>query len=918
MTRNLTIHPAPLTSIPARGISESNLKTCLGVFVLSVLFVTSARSVIAADPAKTGATVREVIVVFKTHFDIGYTDLASNVVTKYRTTMMDQALKVVDQNKDLPSEQQFVWTIPGWPMHKILQGWPGQTEDRKSRVFQAFKDGRFVVHALPFTTHTELLEPEDLVRGMHYSSELSRQTGKPLPRDAKMTDVPSHSWILPTMLRHAGVDFLHLGCNAASSSPNVPPLFWWEGPDGSRLLTMYTAESYGTGLVPPRDWPHKTWLALIHTGDNHGPPTPEEVREVFARAKRDLPGVNVRIGRLSDFADALLSEKPDLPVVRGDMPDTWIHGPMSDPRGASLARNIRPMLSTAERLQTHLAAWGVSDPTVAASFDEAWENSLLYGEHTWGGAFWWIYGKYLLKFGDDWQSDRTVGKFQRIESSWDEHTAYIEKAEALVRPALEAELHALAKAVKADGRRVVVYNPLPWKRDGVVNIQFEGDTASLLDLATGQGVPSAPGENSQLQFLAKDVPASGYKTFLISTNSRSTSSAQPLIATGPVIENRFFRLTFDTSRGSIKSWIDKRTGRELVDPTAPQGFGQYLYERFDSHQVGSFVKAYVKIDAEWGTNELGKPSMPPARQVPYSAASPENFRLRVEQNALGTSAMLESQASPKCHRVRTKVNLNRDQPYVDLELTVFDKSFEAWPEAGWLCLPFKVDSPRFLLGRLGSIVDPAKDIVPGCNFDQIALNSGMVVLDQDGSGVGLCALDSPIISLGEPGGWKYTKHWTPRKGRVFINLFNNQWSTNFRLWNSGTWASRVRLWPVADDKVERNLVTPSDEARYPLVAAVADGPAGQLATTQAGLALSRPGVSVTAFAPNPSGEGILLRLWELAGISGPLTVTLPASMRPTAVQPIDLRGHKSGDPILIQDGRFTIELRAFAPASFAF
>ena len=34
----------------------------------------------------------EVIVVSKTHFDIGYTDLASKVVDRYRTTMADQAL----------------------------------------------------------------------------------------------------------------------------------------------------------------------------------------------------------------------------------------------------------------------------------------------------------------------------------------------------------------------------------------------------------------------------------------------------------------------------------------------------------------------------------------------------------------------------------------------------------------------------------------------------------------------------------------------------------------------------------------------------------------------------------------------------------------------------------------------------------
>ncbi len=70
----------------------------------------------------------------------------------------------------------------------------------------------------------ELLEIEDLVRGLHFSSELSRRGELPLPRDAKMTDVPCHSWIMPTLLRQAGVEFLHLGCNSGSSSPEVPRL----------------------------------------------------------------------------------------------------------------------------------------------------------------------------------------------------------------------------------------------------------------------------------------------------------------------------------------------------------------------------------------------------------------------------------------------------------------------------------------------------------------------------------------------------------------------------------------------------------------------------------------------------------------------------------------------------------------------
>ncbi|MBP9900515.1 MAG: hypothetical protein KBH45_03595, partial [Verrucomicrobia bacterium] len=438
------------------------------IFAANTAFITSADTNLPPGESSPPG-VRQVIIVFKTHFDIGYTDMASNIVTKYRTTMIDQALQVVDQNRGLPPEQQFAWTLPGWPMKKITEDWPGQTSERKKRVLQAFRDGRFVVHALPFTTHTELLEAEDLVRGMNFSSQLARDAGLPLPRDAKMTDVPSHSWFIPTMLRHAGVDFLHLGCNPASRSPQVPPLFWWEGPDGSRVLTMYSAQQYGTGLASPKDWPYRTWLALIHTGDNHGPPTPEEVKKLLEQAKQELPGVKVRIGRLSDFSDAILAEKPELPIVRGDMPDTWIHGPMSDPQGAKLARNLRPAITTAELLNTMLGVWGVKPPDITDTVAKAYEQSLLYGEHTWGGSQSWItgYGKDTKwSYGDTWRAERAAGRFQRLESSWAEHTAYIENAQRLIQPVLDSQMKTLAESVVQSGPRIVVFNPLPWTRFG--------------------------------------------------------------------------------------------------------------------------------------------------------------------------------------------------------------------------------------------------------------------------------------------------------------------------------------------------------------------------------------------------------------------------------------------------------------------
>lgn len=904
----------PLPPRPRAGCGNPVLRSSpiLTLVLMAWVFAGASSPLQAQTPA---TRVDQVVIVFKTHFDIGYTDMASNVVQRYRTTMIDQALAVVDQNRELPPDRQFVWTLPGWPLSQILADWPGQNATRQQRLRAAFQQGRFVVHALPFTTHTELLEPEDLVRGLRFASTLCRQAGLPLPRDAKMTDVPSHSWMLPTLLRQAGVDFLHLGCNAASRSPEVPVLFWWEGPDGSRLLTMYTAESYGTGLVPPREWPYRTWLALIHTGDNHGPPTPEEVRKLLAEAAEKLPGVRVRIGRLSDFADAIVAERAAVPVVRGDMPDTWIHGPMSDPGGARLARTTRPEIAMTEALGTELRAWGV--PTRAVDVvPAAYEQSLLYGEHTWGGAYWWIYGKYQQFYGEAWRAERSAGKFKRIESSWAEHTGYIERANRLIEPALDDELQSLAAAVKVNGPRLVVFNPLPWERDDLA-------TVPAVVPADGVPVPADGGPGATLvrwsdgtrQFVVRKLPPLGYRTFRF-VPGQAKAAECVAIGSDPALRGAALTARLDPVQGRLASLQDRRAGRELLDQTGA-GFSPFLYERYSAEEVNAFVKAYVKITADWATNELGKPDLPPATAVPYRATSLTGRASHIERTTGADRAVFSALATNGAPRVEYQLTLWRDLPFAEIELTVHDKPADPWPEAGWLALDFQIDQPQFRLGRLGAIVDPTRDLVPGSNHHLFGLDTGLTIRDARGGGVGLCALDDPLVSLDVPGGWRYTRDFVPRRSRVYFNLFNNQWTTNFRLWNEGTWTSRFRLWPVA--RGARDVValtTPSLAARFPLRTAWYDGPAGGLPTSRAGLAVSRPGVRVTAFGPNPDGAGTVLRLWEYAGQAGRCVVKLPEGMNASSIQPVDLRGQRRGEPVRGREGRFEIELKPFAPASF--
>jgi alpha-mannosidase len=849
---------------------------------------------IASSPVRlsppAASRIKEIIVVCKTHFDIGYSDRVEDVLTFYRTTMIDRALDLIDRSKELPQEEQFTWTCPGWVFDWIVEDWPGQTAERRQRLNRAVKAGRLVAHALPFSIESELMWPEEFARGYAFADRSCQRYGMPLPRAAKTSDVPSQSRALATSLAHGGVKFMHIGCNWPSGYVHdLPPLFWWEGPDGSRVLTMYST-IYGTctalwpwggegdhyighNLLPPTDWPYKIWPAIIVTSDNSGPPTLEAVRSLFAEALEKFPDAKVRMGTLDDIADAILAEKPELAVVRGETPDTWIHGCMSDPGGMQHARNVRPFIPTVEVLHTQLRQWGLPVEDHDNEVAKAFEQSLLYSEHTWGlGQSVDLYGRAFMEL--------PPAKYHQLEASWEDKTNYIRNAARITSSLLDTGLSALTRAVDAEGPRVVVYNPLPWPRSGMVEID---------------GTP----------FLAKDIPAHGYRTF----PPRPTIVPQTL--SGNTLENEFIRVRLDPVRGVIVSLVEKRTGREWVNGSAEYGIGQYLNERFEISQTEDYCRAYQQ--GRWGAHlhpGMYKPGLPAG--VRYRRASGSNGAMRLVKQGETLSGILEMPSDLNNHLPATslRVTMHAGVAYLDVELTIKDKAKDNWPEADWLCLPFRLSSPQFRVARTLGVMDPSSDIVPGSNRHMYAVGAGLTIKGADGASISLCPMDHPLVSLDSPGIWRFSLDFVPRKPVVFLNLYNNQWNTNYRYWYSGTWSSRVRIW-FGDQ-----LAVPALETMLPLVASAGSGARGPLPSSQSGVSVSRPGVVVTALKQKSKGKVTLLRLWELAGESGKVTVQLPSGSLARIARPVDLRGDSLGPPIALRGGSFEFFLPGFAPASF--
>src|SRR5690606_21125344 len=110
-----------------------------------------------------------------------------------------------------------------------------------------------------------------------------------------------------------------------------------------------------------------------------------------------------------------------------------------------------------------------------------------------------------------------------------------------------------------------------------------------------------------LQFVARDVPASGYRNYIVVNEAPIDSEDELSIdKLSGTIENKYLKIQFDAAKGSISSIVEKSSGREMVDKNSEYGFGQYLYERFSKEDAESFVKSYVRNgDAE----RLGKPNL---------------------------------------------------------------------------------------------------------------------------------------------------------------------------------------------------------------------------------------------------------------------------------------------------------------------
>jgi len=536
---------------------------------------------------------RKIHLIFKTHLDVGFTDYAAVVIQNYFKKYIPAAMRVARELRESGSNERFIWTTGSWLIYEFLeQANPAERAEMEAAILA----GDIAWHALPFTTHTELMDAELFRFGLSLSQSLDARFGRRTTA-AKMTDVPGHTRAIIPLLADAGVQFLHIGVNPGSTVPGVPGLFRWQHPSGAEVIVMYESGYGSTFEIPGLE----DSIAFGHTMDNMGPQSTEQVQDVYREERGHMPGASVFASTLSHFADKLVTVRDTLPILTDEIGDTWIHGVGTDPIKVSRFRELL-------RLRHEWLAQGkasYSDPGFL-NFNR-W--LLMVPEHTWGMDEKTHLGDHEHYSAKKFADARHRVNFRKFESSWIEKRAYPQLAvNALEDGPLAQEAAQRLQAIRPDYPDLSTMQPLNGESLLLENPHLQVS----FDPATGNP-NSLVNRTSGRQWADENIPlvSLSYQTFSVEQYDAFFNSYIIPEQRHGWAEEDFCKPGMEEAQPQAKFWLPRLLG--VFQPKSTPGNELLFHFTFESEALekyGAAADVFVKytldgtlpglhIDLQW-------------------------------------------------------------------------------------------------------------------------------------------------------------------------------------------------------------------------------------------------------------------------------------------------------------------------------
>lgn len=663
--------------------------------------------------------MKKVFIVSKTHLDLGFTDYAENIRQKYLNSFIPDAISLAEQ-VNTSDKKYFVWTTGSWLLKEMLLH---ADTAQKEKLKNALKNGNIAPHALPFTTHSELLDYDTFDYGLSIVDELDKIRGRKTVA-AKMTDVPGHTKGIVKLLAKHGIKLLHIGVNGVSAVPEVPECFLWKDGD-SEVIVIYSGDYGGAFKSDFMD----EILYFDHTLDNHGAPSPQKVLDKFNSIQAQFPDYEITAGTMDDFADILWEYKDKLPVIENEIGDTWIHGSAADPYKSA---SLRELMHLKQKWLN-----GASMQKGSKEYNEFSDALLCIAEHTCGMDTKTYFADYESYLKPDFQKARKRDKiiirhpfrdfpynilniinkirfksaYSIIEKSWAEQRTYIDKA-----------VNALSDTHKAQAK------------------------AALKRL-----MPENVIDTSEYQPYSKALKLSDFEFEL----------------------NEFGGIGTFTYKGNE---IIKKNNNALLE-----------YRVYTSHDYDFWFKNYARNfdeNAVWGYPDFGRPLLKcvdgkyPAGSFYYKMDSAyvkdEDTQIKVIVNLKCDCAACEKAGAPR--KVQIIYTLNNDG--LKFDVLWCGKDANRLTEAIFLHLYPNAENCDII--KLGSRIDYKSTVsMGGRNLHAVE----KCIMKNDFGSFDFINYHAPLISIGKGKILEYdNKIESMKKDGISYVLYDNVWGTNFPLW----------------------------------------------------------------------------------------------------------------------------------------
>jgi hypothetical protein len=821
-----------------------------------------------AQAAPSGGAIRYIYVVPLSHLDIGFNHSVPEVIALQKTYLDD----AMDYAEQFPA---YHWTIESvWQ----LDQWLAQTTDpaEVTRLRGLLEQGRIELMAGYANTHQGLLGREELNRFLYPARRYETRWGLDLDT-AISDDVPGSSAALPQVLRANGVRNLVAGINTTfGGKPAIPVsdyLFNWQGVDGSRVLTWVSVFSYAEGIFKytfsssyenmaahtqalvdayqNNGYAYDSIIALMGFDNDRPDKILGNGLANIERWNAEHVSPQIVVATPRAFFDHVRETYGDdaFTTYTGDWSGLWENDARTP---VSIAQNrvTKAALPQAETLAAIELGFDATAPYPAATFDGAWRNLLVDDEHSGAGGGFELSAA-QIDTNNRWFRQRTVNAYNATQR------------------AQRDGLKSIARRIRTTRPSVVVYNPLSFVRSDLATLPrtlTPPGPWQLVDLASGAPVAvQAQADGSHL-FVARDVPAVGYRLYAVVRTGNPPSRPRTIAA--DEIESAAYRVRVDSLTGEITSLYDKVAERELVDGAAGTGFNRLV--RAD--QDDAFVWG-VWSDVPSGTVSVVAESGPVASRLVVTRS----------QSALRETVITLPSGLA---RVEVRNTLERDRTdYADHVVLTW-----------WYDVTFPFALGEDFIARFQSPngwLAPQTDWIAGTAHNTRIPSHGADLRATDGYGVTVANRETQVARLASLPFWDAGE---PDRPLLFHTLYarSDEAETTDQGWLPfDTWE------PGAPDRYVHNVAITSAGGGFDAVAGsqfadaysspllvtsipaqpdgVLPGPTGSL------ISISQAGVVLTTLKraefQNPTGTDLILRLQEIAGTAAnDVIVTLPFAL----------------------------------------